>query len=80
MGEIRETDLMLVCLEAGKALVRENNMELNGALRRISDAMFVGRGNAIVTPAENNPVDRDIATRTTLGTIQLLREMEGRDG
>lgn len=78
MAEIRETDLMLVCLEAGKALVREFNPELNNALGRISDAMYEGSGNATVTRAEDNPVDRDIATRVTLDTIQLVMEMEGK--
>lgn len=77
---IRETDLMLVCLEAGKSLVREFNMELNNALGRISDAMYEGKGEAMVTRAEDNPVDRDVDIRTTLETIQLVMEVEGRDG
>lgn len=79
MAAIRETDLMLVCLEAGKALTREYNMELNNALRRISDAMFESRGSDVVVKrAEDNPMDRDVAIRVTLETIALMEKMEGR--
>lgn len=78
MATIRETDLMLVCLEAGKSLVREYNMELNNALARISNAMYTGGGSAVVTRAEDNPVDRDVAIRTTLETFRLVMEMEGK--
>lgn len=81
MATINETDLMLVCLEAGKSIVREFNLELNNALGRIADAMYASRGaDVVVRRAEENPVDRDVAIRVTMETIGLVAEVEGRDG
>ena len=76
MATIRETDLMLVCLEAGKALTREYNMELNNALGRIADAMYATRDAVMVERAQDNPVERDIVTRVTLDTIGLVLGLE----
>lgn len=77
---IRETDLMLVCLEAGKSLVREYNPELNNALGRISDAMCAAgmEGVMVERAMVDNPVERHIVTRVTLDTIGLVEELEGR--
>lgn len=77
MAEIRETDLMLVCLEAGRGLVKEYNQEVNDALARISDTMYQHEEEIVVTRSQDNPVDRDIATRATLETIKLIMQVEG---
>lgn len=76
MATIRETDLMLVCLEAGKSVVREYNAELNDALGRISDTMYATRDAVMVERAQDNPVERDIVTRVTLDTIGLVLGLE----
>ncbi len=75
---IRETDVMLVCLEATKNIVKDYNQEVNDALHRISMAFYeAGRENVVIERAEDNPVERGIVVRCTRGTIGLVLGLEG---
>jgi hypothetical protein len=71
MAEIRESDLMLMCLEASKSIVADYNQEINNALKRISMAMAGGE-EVVVTRVEENPVERDIVDRVVRDTLELV--------